>query len=184
MTQKYSKEWIQTFREFLKVDEIVPPQHISEAILSRVHGELNPRFGVVLAKLFFLHALMALAITLICPQLGVGPIFDFYGLHDFFMRFGPLPCAALCGALFLGATALISVIVLRVEELRLANKYRFINISFLAAISFSGLMIAGGEADRLSYAFWMAGAVLAGWMILGVGTKLRLSPVFSHFAGS
>jgi hypothetical protein len=169
-----TEEWIRDFESFLKQDEIASPQTIRQSVLKRVYSDLNPSFQRVGAKLFGLHALAAGIVSLFCPQLGVGPIIGEHGIMQLFMRFGPLPCAALCGAVFMGTSALFATLFLAREELKLANNYSFINATFLAAVSFAGLMLAGGQSDRLSYVFWIVGAVFAGWVTLKLGSSFRL----------
>lgn len=169
-------EWLKEFESFLKSEGVTPPRAVNQTILGCVRADLNPSFKLVSAKLFALHALGAGIVSLFCPQLGVGPIIGGHGIMHLFMQYGPLACAALCGAVFLGLSTLLATIFLRREELRLANRYRFLNVTGLASISFAGLMLAGGHSDQLSYAFWIAGAVFMGWMILKFGSLIRLRP--------
>lgn len=171
-----NQEWLREFETFMKPDQATPPHSISQAVLARVRTDLNPSLKVVSAKLFGLHAVGAGIVALFCPQLGVGPVVGGHGIMHLFMQFGPLVCASICGAIFLGVSAVLATIFLEREELRLANRYRFLNITLLASISFAGLMLAGGSADRLSYAFWIMGAVVTGWMTLKMGASLRLRP--------
>jgi len=170
------QDWLKEFQSFMKEQPIATPRFIDDIILSNVKKDLNPSLGAVLAKLFGLHALGAAIVSLFCPQLGVGPVIGEVGIMSLFMQFGPLACAALCGAIFLGVSTALATIFLSREEFRLANQYRFLNISLLASISFAGLMLAGGRADQLSYAFWIVGAMGMGWTILRLGASIRLRP--------
>lgn len=174
--EKRSHEWLREFESFLKQEGVTPPASVNHAILAQVRGDLNPSLKLVSAKLFGLHALGAGIVTLFCPQLGVGPIFGGHGIMHLFMQFGPLVCAAICGSVFVGISTILATLFLKREELRLANRYRFLNVTLLASISFAGLMLAGGSSDRLSYAFWIAGAIGAGWLILKLGASVRLRP--------
>lgn len=169
-----SREWLKEFESFLKQDGVTPPHAVKETVVSHIHGELNPSFQQWGAKLLAIHAVGAMLITTICPQLGVGPFIGGMGLGHIFMKFGQLPCAMFCGAMFLGLTALAANFLLNREELRVANRHRILNVSFLAAISFVGLMLAGGDSDRMSYLFWLVGAFVSGLSILRAGAWLRL----------
>ncbi|MBY0371949.1 hypothetical protein K2X33_14785 [bacterium] len=173
---KKSHEWLKDFETFLKQEEKFPPAAVNQAVLAQVCSDLNPSLKVVVAKLFGLHAIGATIVALFCPQLGVGPIIGEHGIMHLFMYYGPLVCAALCGGIFLGISAILATIFLTREELRLANRYRFLNVTLLASLSFAGLMLAGGSADRFSYAFWILGAVVTGWSILKLGERIRLRP--------
>lgn len=171
-----NQEWLREFETFMTHDQAIPPHSISQAVLTQVRTELNPSLKLVSAKLFGLHAIGAGIVALFCPQLGVGPIVGGHGIMHVFMQFGPLVCASVCGAIFLGVSAILATVFLGREELRTANRYRFLNVTLLASISFAGLMLAGGSADRWSYAFWIMGAVVTGWMTLKLGASLRLRP--------
>ena len=168
------RKWLNEFESFLTQAEVTPPDSVNEAVLSFVHAELNPsllRWGT---KLLCIHVVTALLFMTICPQLGVGPFVGEFGLGHVFMKFGHLPCTALCGAIFLALSATAASIILSREELRVANRHRILNVSFLAAISFVGLMLAGGESDRLNYLVWLFGAMVAGWSTFRLGAWLRL----------
>lgn len=171
---KKSQDWMSDFKDFLHTKEISPPRTLERAILSKIHSELNPSLKTVAAKLFGLHAVAAGLVMMICPQLGVGAlVLNGHGVMHFFMHFGPIVCSAACGAVFLSTSALLAIIFLKREELSVANRYRFLNVSLLATVTFAGLMLAGGEADRLSYLFWMVGAITMGWLTMRFGTLLR-----------
>lgn len=172
--ERNNQDWLKDFQSFMQSETANPPHVVSDAVLGYVRSELNPSLKVVSAKLFALHAVGAALVTLFCPQLGVGPIFGEHGIMHFFMHFGPVVCAGICGAIFLGVSAALAATFLSLEEFRLANRYRFLSVTLLVAISFSGLMLAGGQADQMSYAFWIMGAVIAGWLSMKFGLFLRL----------
>jgi hypothetical protein len=175
-SEKRSYEWLKEFESFLKNNGANPPHALSQSLLAQVKSDLNPSLKRVSAKLFGLHAVGAAVVSLFCPQLGVGPIIGEHGIMHLFMQYGPLVCATICGAVFLGLSTLLATLFLNREELRVANRYRFINVTLLASISFAGLMLAGGSSDRLSYAFWIMGAIATGWVVLKLGASLRLRP--------
>jgi len=174
--EKRSYEWLKEFESFLKDSGSTPPHSVSQNVLAQVRADLHPSLKFVSAKLFGLHALGAGVVSLFCPQLGVGPIFGGHGIMHLFMQYGPLACATLCGAIFIGLSAVLATVFLSREELRMANQYRFLNVTLLASISFAGLMLAGGTSDRLSYAFWIAGAIGTGWLVMSLGASVRLRP--------
>lgn len=171
-----SREWLREFESFLRIEDSSPPRAVSEMIRASVKMDLEPSLKLVTAKLFGLHAVAISLVLLVCPQLGVGPLIGGHGIMHFFMAFGRLPCAALCGGLLLGLSSLLVTLFLRREELRLADRYRFLNVTLLASVSFAALMLAGGESDQMSYAFWILGALAAGWSTLRIGSSVRLRP--------
>jgi len=178
-SDKKSQEWLKEFESFLTAEEVIPPRSASYAVLSAVRADLNPSWKQVSTKLWGLHALGAGMVSLFCPQLGVGPLIGGHGIMHFFMQYGPLACAALCGALFLGLSTLLAALFLNKEELRLASRYRFLHVTLLASISFAGLMLAGGRSAQLDYTFWIAGAIASGWLMLTIGSSLRLRNKFT-----
>ena len=165
--------WLGEYRKFLTCEPISPPQELGNAILSKIRAELNPSFSSVSARLFTFHALSVTAITLFCPQLGVGPVFGGDSIMYLFMRFGPLPCAALCGALLMGGSMGVAAVSLKREELKIAYNHRFFFITLLLALSFSGLMLIGGQAVQWSYVLWNVGGFLAAWSVLASVARLR-----------
>lgn len=168
-----SKEWLREFKSFVDQKEVIPPLSCTRAIFQKVHTDLKPSLKVTVSKLIALHAVAAVIVFIFCPQLGVSAMIGGHGLMHFFMQFGPVACAALCGAIFLSTSAVLSTILLTREELNLANRYRFLNVSFLAALTFVGLILAGGEADRMSYVAWILGALTAGWITFKAGASIR-----------
>lgn len=168
-----SNKWMEEFKEFVAVKEIEPPRNVTRAVFSKVASDLNPSLKLIAAKLFGLHAVAGAIVLFFCPQLGVGALMGGHGIMHFFMYYGPVVCAGLCGAIFLGTSALFSTVFLTREELLIANRYRFLNVSFLAALSFVGIILSGGEADKLSYLSWIFGALTTGWVVLKLGALVR-----------
>ncbi len=169
-----SEKWLQELEIFLSTEGQKPPQDISSSLLSKVRKDLNPSISLVASKLFFFHMTTAAVMLLFCPQLGVGPVLDVPLIMDWFMHFGALPCATFCGILFMAASTSVSALLLRRDELRVANRHRFTCVTLIVALSFSGLMLVGGKSDRWSYIFWICGAILGTWISLFSGARLRL----------
>jgi hypothetical protein len=169
-------QWLREFEQFLRVEDVAPPGAVASRIRAHVRGELHPAVRLVAAKLFAMHALAAGLVSLFCPQLGVGPVLASGHIFHWLERYGSLPCAAVCGALFLGAGSLFSVVVLSRPELRVAARHRVLGVTFLAAVGFAGLMLVGGQGDRLAYLGWLLGAFSGGWLVMRAGAAVRLQP--------
>lgn len=173
MIRENSKEILE-FSKFVNQENVYPPATVTKSILKEVHGKLNPSLKKVTTKFFLLHSIAAFIVMLFCPQLGVNALLlGGHGVMHFFMAFGPSVCAGLCGAFFLGTSCLFATMFLKREELLLANRYRFLNVSFLMAISFTTLILLGGEAERFVYLFWIIGAVVGGWFMMKLGFSVR-----------
>lgn len=161
MSKKTEKEWFKDFQSFIQGGE-APPAAISAALLARIHHDLNPPYFKVFAKLAVIQ-LLAGAVTLIfCPQLGIGPLLGEHGLMILFMRFGPVVCAGLCGALFFGVSLLLATYLLRPQELRRMRQKHLLGIPILSGVSLMLLMILGASGTPLIYAGWLLGAILGG----------------------
>lgn len=178
MNTRNTEEWLKEFESFMKAEPSLPPSTVTHHVFNVVRTDLKPSLKLVSAKLFAFHAVATSAVVSVCPQLGVGPFVGGHGLGHVFMRFGALPCAALCGALLFLVSAALAVVFLKREELRAANRYRFLNTSLLVAVSFTALILLGADSDRLSYFFWIMGALFGGWAFLGLGATARLGSSF------
>ena len=168
------QDWISDFNSFLTSNATPPPDSLSQPILMAVRADLNPSLPSVFGKLTVVHVLVGLFTISFCPQLGVGPFIAEVGLMPFFMRFGSVACAVLCGSLFLGTSMLIGALLLRAPELRLARKYRFVNGSLLAAVSLACLMVLGSAGGAIEYLSWLIGASVGGWLALEAVASLRI----------
>lgn len=170
---KQAGDWLAEFKAFMSVVEEFPPRKVTDFICAYVRADLEPSTRAVIAKAVGLHAVTTILAIAVCPQLGAGPLLPVHGF-DVFMRFGALPCAFFCGALFLAFSAIFLSLGLRRNELRVVLQHGFLGVTFLSAISFATLMLSGGESDRIEYAIWLLGAVIGGWSVLRTAISIRL----------
>jgi len=155
-----------------------PPASATRALFAAVRSDLSPSRAKVAGKLALLHLVSGLAILSVCPQLGLGPlVIRGNGLMDFFMHFGPLACAFLCGALFLGfAQILVATFLTRAELIR-ARAMEWATLSVFAALSLVVLILAGGRGETTELLLWAVGALVGGWLTFeaSFAARLRLS---------
>lgn len=170
-----SKAWLRDFEDFVKSPEHVPPTELSNRFLAVIRRKLDPPTSLVFTKAIAIQGITAFILLLFCPQLGVGPLLGHDIIMDLFMHFGSIACSAFCGALFLGSGTMVLCLFLKSEELRVAYKNRIIGVPLLTALSLSGLMVVGGEADQWAYIYWSLGATIGSYLMLSTGTKLRLA---------
>ena len=84
------------------------------------------------------------------------------GLMGYFMHFGDIGCALLCGSLFLGTSMGVAAFLLSPEEIRVAQKARIRNITVLTSLSYGLLMLMGGEIEFTYSLFWLLGGIIGG----------------------
>lgn len=178
MDKRKEQEWLSSFSEFLKADEM-PPSQVTQGILTSVRAELNPAFGHVLVKFAALTVGAAAVTLLFCPQLGFGPLWFDLGLQHLVMRFGSGACAAFCGSLFLATSIFLSAWLLRPEERRVVAAHQLVTLSTVCAILFAALMVLGGDAVQWDTLFWFGGALLGG--AFGFWLMPRLPRIAFHF---
>ena len=98
-------------------------------VKNEIHNEVRSGLKLfpfyVFSKILSIHVVVGFLTLLICPQFGVGPLGKESALSLFFMTYGPLACAFLCGGLFLGSSSLVLSIVLKPGELLYLNQHKF-----------------------------------------------------------
>lgn len=154
----------------MNAEGILPPAHLSESIHSIVQRDLHPRAWNVFSKLVLLQGLIGGLSLLVCSQFGFG---SGHYVAAAFMRFGESTCMALCGALFLGLTALIASLVLRPAEVRLIRRFGCLPILVVGLLSL-GIFLGFGAEIVISLAFfWLLGGFIAGLIATEAGWQLR-----------
>lgn len=171
-------EWTKEFQDFLQTEEIAPPRHLSDQIISRIQTDLNPSPWSVFSKLALIHALTGTITLLFCPQFGFS-LFDGMGLMQLFMKYGEQACMVGCGAVFMGGSSLLASLVLGPEEIRVLRSKELLQISALGLLSM-GILICAGTGVVLEMLFlWLAGSVLGGIATFEIGWQIR-KRVLSH----
>lgn len=161
------QQWAEEFKNFMSVEEVNPPQPLSNSVLEYVHKDLNPRLSHILAKLASIHVLVGSLSLLVCSQFGMG---HGYSLVHVFMQWGELVCMMTCGAFFLGLTTVIGGMILTRAELRRIRRTGYSVVALLAGASLLVFFCFGAEI-ALNYALaWLVGALAAGIL----GTELCL----------
>lgn len=157
--------------------EISPPQHLSERVLQQVHRDLKVNTPWLMLKLLFLHSLVGAVTLIFCPQFTIGPVGEgitttLYALG----RIHPMLCAAFCGTVFLGSTALILALALRSSELVVVKRRSWWIYSLLAAVSLVFFMLAGSVGGSHGFTFvvtWFFAAIVSAWIIFQLGAWVR-----------
>lgn len=162
-----------------------PPKALSERVLSHVRKDMNVNSAFVIFKLFWIHFFAAGLTLSFCPQFNVGIERETVNNALYhLMEIHPLLCAAFCGSIFLGATALASVLVLRPAELICLKQKSVWIYSLLLALSLGFFMFTGSlftqHYDWSFIATWCLAAILISWFITRLGTYFRIHLIPSY----
>lgn len=161
------------FEEF--VHEGRAPGHaVSLKILETVRRDLNPAAWSVFSKLALIHFVVGAATLLLCPQFGIRLAGSGLGVMKYFIFLGDYACTALCGAIFVGSSALAAAVLLRPEEIRVIRRQKILQLATLSLLSLGVFIMA--EATILAWfgMAWAAGALIGGMGALELGWRLRL----------
>lgn len=169
---KVPNESHKQFQEFLSSDEMTVSNSLTEKILNRVHIDLNPSGMTVFSKFAFIHATSGAATLLVCPQFNVNSFFN-TGIEHAFMRLGEVGCMLSCGGLFLGFSALFASLFLRIEEVKVIRKNKYLQVTALGLLSMGGFLFLGAELFSSLTLAWLAGTFLAGVSFLELGWMIR-----------
>lgn len=165
-------QWEKEFKEFMDADEITPPKALSKSIQERVHHALNPSNQYVFAKLALIHTVVGSLTLLFCPQFGLS-LSSGMGLMHYLMQYGDAFCMFGCGVFFLGTSALVASIVLRLEEIRVVRKTELFQFSILAIVS-AGIFLGLGPHDFGTLAIlWMAGSIIGALATMEISWAIR-----------
>ncbi|OFZ20695.1 MAG: hypothetical protein A2X94_08540 [Bdellovibrionales bacterium GWB1_55_8] len=161
------------FEAFLTAEQLNPPPVLTDAILSRVHADLNPTALSVFTKVAGIHAIVGiLSLVFVCPQFGVSPL-GHTAIMEWFMQFGHEVCMIACGAVFLGGSALAMSLVLRREEVRVIRRTKLMQLGVLGLLSIGAFLCAGAGVVASLAMFWLLGSFVGGMASLEIGWVLR-----------
>lgn len=163
------EEWIKDFDEFLHSQEITPPAYVSDGLINYVSRELHPSFAAIITKLAIVYVPVGSLSLLICAQFDVG---RGHALTDAFMKFGHLPCMAICGALFLGLPMLAALFVLSRTEISAIRRQIYLPIIAIGIISLLIFFCLGADISLLVALSWLAGGLISGILATEAGIGL------------
>lgn len=174
--RKAPSDWSEEFRFFLDTDGSTPPKILASKVKGSVLTDLNPAFWIVSLKLLAIHFVSGAATLLVCPQFGWSFKGETRFLVELFNGLGEHGCLFACGALFMGATGLISALLLRPQDVRAIRASRGLQWVLLALFS-AGVLLSFFEqeasiAQGLVVA-WLLGAVTSGAGLFQLVSYLR-----------
>jgi len=162
------------FEQFIALPGEAPPPAVTERVMSEVRAELSPSTWAVFGKLVAVHAAVSIASLSVCPQFNVRVLGEGPGLMGQFMEYGDAWCHLLCGAFYLGSSALVAALLFSRPELRVLKRARWTVLPPLAGLSLGVFALAQAELTLAWVAFWLAGALVAAGVMIEALGRLRL----------
>jgi hypothetical protein len=163
-------DWGGEFDSFMGAPEVTPPLEVTERIRAIVHSDLNPSSWRVLRKLALIHGFVGSLSLLVCAQFGVG---TGTSLVYSFTQFGASACMGLCGAFFLGLTALIASFALSRSEFRFIRKTGYSPFAVLGFLSLIVFLALGANLIFGLMLIWLFGGVLGSLFVGEIGWRMR-----------
>jgi hypothetical protein len=162
------------FNKFLDTPSIIPPSHLSKKIHNRIQRDLNPPIWMVFGKLVLGHVIVGPISLTFCSQFGMGQSHHSGNeFTKFVMSFGMETCMMVCGAIFLTFSLLAASLILRIEELRIIRKTRFLQVLGLGLLSIGAFVCMGRNLVFSLTMFWITGAAIGGIIAIEVTWWVR-----------
>lgn len=161
------------FKDFLSASEIAPPAFVRDAIVSRIHRDLDPSNQHVFLKMLGVHTLVSLFSLSVCSQFGIQSLRVYDAMNSMMDVVGHTYCMALCGILYLGLSALALSLWLKPEEIRVIRRHRFFQLTLLAGVSLGVFLCLGANVLFVPGALWLVGSVIGGIASFELGWMIR-----------
>lgn len=153
-----------------------PPQSLSDRLQARLH----PSWMQVFSKLLIVQLIVGGLTLLFCPQFGIAPLGGDSSFLTFLLKQGQFFCAAACGMIFIGTSAIASLFVLNPEESAQLKKHSVTLIGALATIALfillgisRGLEITTHHSGAYFSSIWWIAALLSSLLFIQAGTWLK-----------
>lgn len=167
--KKISKE----FNEFLSSPEVTPPKALSDAVLLKIHQEMNPSFHKVFMKVLGVHSIVSLFSLSICSQFGIRAIPLYDAMESMMSIVGHTYCMAFCGLLYFSISALVLSLLLKPEEVKVIRQHKLLQLVLLSGVSLGVFLCLGAEVLLLPGVLWVSGSIVGGIVALELGWMLR-----------
>ena len=148
------------------------PPRLYDQVRMDLGAKLHPSLRSVLQKLAGIYMVSGFLVLLVCPQFGLTVAAE-YGLLRVFSLFGPYPCMALCGALFLGTGSYAASLILLPEELRRIRSSRLLYFGMYGLLALAVFWALGAEIALSLGSVWLLGSVLGENLAYEIGCRLR-----------
>lgn len=165
----------QDFKEFCTLESRDIPCGLNDRVISKVRRDLEPEVKEVCIKLIMIQGVVGILTLFFCPQFQLSFTANHEIYHFFHRNFGTYGCMAVCGALFMGCGAVVASTLLRLSELDLILRSKYLltfSLSGLAVLLFLGF---GAEIYLELAAAWIAGGAIASIIAIDGTKAIRLA---------
>ncbi len=162
MKPSLEKKFLKDFNEFLKAENVEILEKLSRSVFRESQKYLAPKSTLVFVKVLGLHLIAGVFSLIICDQFGIRPFDIGFSLSQYFMTWGHSVCMFLCGLVFLLASMLTALVVLRHEELVVLKKNSWLFILSLVLFSLGFFFVFGAELVLSFTLLWIVGALVGG----------------------
>lgn len=153
------------------------PAHLDQIIINKVQAQSRIDWLMVLTKVSLIYLMGGLVTLSFCPQFGLNPFKASIHATHLFLSYGQWACGLYCGAIFMSAGSLLSLILLNKKDACLINAQLLWKSLAFCSFFVLLLMILGplkNDLSILSFSifslFWFLGA----WPVCSIGPKLSL----------
>jgi len=154
-------------------NEVSPSDELDRKVLAMTKEA--PAHPVIFGKLLGTQVFVGALTLLICPQfdLGLGKSFQIFRyIHH---TLGMEACYAFCGAIFMGPSALLSLRVLKENELDGLGKLWPMHFLLLAATMLVALSFFGTTVSNQLLFIWFFTATVSSVGLFAIGKRLMAS---------
>lgn len=173
-----NRKWLKEYESFLKAEEIVVPNDVTEKVFSQMQSLVNPNAWIVFSKILGFHIVVGFLSLSICHQFGINPFGTKQSLDAWFMTIGGhSTCMIFCGVLFVGLSLLSAGYFLTIEEVKVLKRTEFLQTFALGAVSLSIFALVGAELAVTFAGLWLLGALVGGFIATETVWKLKRSSI-------
>ena len=162
------------FQEFTNSNQS-PPAELSQRILLPVCGDLKPSALRVFVKVLAIHSVVSLLTLSLCSQFGIRLFGEGPGLMAHLMSFGEMGCMAVCGGLFLGATAIATGLLLSQPESRRLIREWPMHAALLLGFSIAFFASVDATLTLEALSVWSLSGLVVAYALLRGAHSLRAS---------
>lgn len=157
---------------FLVSNEV--PAHDLNLIVKK-DIQLSFRKKEIILKFIGYQILGALFSLSFCPQFGIG-MNTGHNISHYFDQFGTWACASFCGSLFLSTGVIVAFLGMKGEELWWVWRRYKIQMVFLPACLWAGLMLVSPDTQSVAFnLWWIAAAMVTAGVLLSLRSKIYSS---------
>ncbi|WP_127716815.1 hypothetical protein [Halobacteriovorax sp. HLS] len=161
------------FKKFVTHEKDKTPRELKEDVCTQITTKLNPSHALIYSKLLTSQLFFGVISLTFCPQFELSLTNNYDLFHYFHRTFGAHICMILCGAVFMGAGAILSSLLLSITEIKKIYQSRFLYFTSLTGIFISLFFVYGVEIYLKMASLWAIGSIVSAIVIFKSAITLR-----------